>query len=694
MRHVAALCTAASALSFTPGIAQAQAGPPLTAVPMSPRLPPKAGVIIPDVERPADALQIPALTQAAPLRNAVIVQNANPLAAIQRLPVQRALSGAEVAATRSLKLGNATLDLTPVLANPEALPNVARRLQALPGVTVKATDISAYVVPQGLIVRSFLNYEIRPGSCTNVTLRRAIEDAGGSCAERLSESQKLAGYSDPGSARFVADPAKRATAMAKARVEWAKQEAETKARVADFRTILSNPGEREKLVAAVGAAEVARLQGLNDEALAGELINAAETKIEDVMFIPEGDAVDDTSRNMSPDWRRKLDIPIAIKSSRETLADQIYLTGFTLGRQYEWSKRIEKTIKWCWVGCAVTYYAGARAAFSYGFGLRFPVLVGGTYRYQETSPDDRNATLALTMRPINGTPAQYLASGLSSSQLFAGQEFVAELKASAGYEYKLPIIGEDRRNVDLFNYDLAAMLPAPFTNGQFEPPAPGGPGPQIEFPFRSIDLLMGYGNWGAAGVKAHPLVKFELTSDKLRFKLHDAVAKRDIIAENGTRATLAIDREKGETRFALSDPVYNLAFTVTPGVEAHAFIDVGVWSDNWFFPIWFPQIAITLPPGGIDFSCHAETVCSRSFVYAAGEAKPKIVVTPATSVGGMERPQIDSAATQINADPNAATAIPSAAAEPKPQVPQDVKVPPKVIQPIPLPVPPRPPRRP
>jgi hypothetical protein len=33
--------------------------------------------------------------------------------------------------------------------------------------------------------------------------------------------------------------------------------------------------------------------------------------------------------------------------------------------------------------------------------------------------------------------------------------------------------------------------------------------------------------------------------------------------------------------------------------------------------VWFPAVAVTLPPGGIDFSCHAGTICKRDYVYTA-----------------------------------------------------------------------------
>jgi hypothetical protein len=48
-----------------------------------------------------------------------------------------------------------------------------------------------------------------------------------------------------------------------------------------------------------------------------------------------------------------------------------------------------------------------------------------------------------------------------------------------------------------------------------------------------------------------------------------------------------------------------------------------VWSNNWDWPIWFPQLAIELPPGGVDFGCHEGTVCSRSFTFnAKGASSP------------------------------------------------------------------------
>jgi hypothetical protein len=293
------------------------------------------------------------------------------------------------------------------------------------------------------------------------------------------------------------------------------------------------------------------------------------------------------------------------------------------------------------VGCSVTYYAGAQAGFSYGFGLRFPIVVDGKYQYTNDGGAD-HAYLTATMTPVDGTPAQYAASGLASSQIFNGQEFVAELQANAGYEYKLPLIGEDSHSLTV-GYNLADKLPAPYTHGQFRPAARGTNSGEIPFVLNSIELLAGYGNWGAAGIQVHPAVKVGLHSDALKLILHDNVANTDQQIVNGQRMPLAVDAAARTSNFSIGSPVYNLGFIVTPGVDAHAFIDVGVWSDSWDFPVWFPQVAITLPPGGVDFSCHSGTVCRRDYVYTATYSSDPTVDTGGLTVmgddGGSAQPQ-------------------------------------------------------
>jgi hypothetical protein len=629
-------CAAASAAILLASTAHAQtrpSGPFIGAIKGSPALQ-KQAVVVPRAEQPADRLQIAAAVQAPALPNTLLVQSANPLTSIEQLQVQRELSLPEIRSTRTLQLGSSTVDLSAMLENRDALPNVARRLQDVPSaVSVKAADVNAYVVPQGLIVRSFLNYQVKPGTCSDSARRRQIEQAGIACARRMSESERVTEYSNPDSPRFVEDPAQRAQAVAKARQDWAAQDQRTAAGIANFRAILANPAERQKIEAAVGAEETARLGQLSDDQLAAELINAAETKIEDVMFIPKADELDRSTldvadggvrsagaagafRNVAADFRGRMAVAQPITpAENQPIDDVVFLTGFTLGRQYEWSKRIEKTINWCLVGCSETYYAGARAGFSYGFGLRFPIVVDGKYRYTKDDSGE-HAYLTATMTPVDGTPQQYAAAGLPASKIFNGQELVAELQASAGYDYKLPLIGEGHRTLTV-GYDLADKLPAPYSHGQFRPPAPGTSSGEIPFVMKSVDLLMGYGNWGAAGILVHPAVKVGLHSDALKLVLHDNFANSDQRIINDQKMPLSVDPAQRKSSFSIGSPVYNLGFQVTPGVDAHAFIDISVWSDEWDFPVWFPAVAITLPPGGVDFSCHAGTVCRRDYLYTA-----------------------------------------------------------------------------
>jgi hypothetical protein len=646
-------CAAASAAILLTSTAHAQtspSGPFARAVRAAPALQ-KQAVVVPRAEQ-QDARQIVPAVAAPSLPNTLLVQSANPLTSIEQLQVQRELSLPEIRSTRALQLGNSTVDLSAMLENRDALPNVARRLQDAPAaVSVKAADVSAYVVPQGLIVRSFLNYQVKPGTCSDSARRQQIEQAGIACARRMSEGERVAQYSNPDSPRFVEDSAKRAQAIAKARQDWAAQDQKTAEGIANFRAILANPAERQKIEAAVGAAETARLEQLGDDQLAAELINAAETKIEDVMFIPKADEVDRGAldvagggmrnagaagafRNVAADFRGRMAVAQPMSpAENQPIDDVVFLTGFTLGRQYEWSKRIEKTINWCLVGCSETYYAGARAGFSYGFGLRFPIVVDGKYRYTKDDSGE-HAYLTATMTPVDGTPQQYAAAGLPSNKIFNGQELVAELQASAGYDYKLPLIGEGHRTLTV-GYDLADKLPAPYSHGQFRPPAPGTSSGEIPFVMKSVDLLMGYGNWGAAGILVHPAVKVGLHSDALKLVLHDNFANSDQRIVNGQKMPLSVDPAQRKSSFSIGSPVYNLGFQVTPGVDAHAFIDISVWSDEWDFPVWFPAVAITLPPGGVDFSCHAGTICRRDYLYTATfSSDPRADVGDLTVNGG------------------------------------------------------------
>ena len=72
-----------------------------------------------------------------------------------------------------------------------------------------------------------------------------------------------------------------------------------------------------------------------------------------------------------------------------------------------------------------------------------------------------------------------------------------------------------------------------------------------------------------------------------------------------------------------SAPCLSHRIQITPGLAARLFIDVAVWSDHWDWPVWFPQIAVTLPPDGATFTCHEKTVCSYDYLYSPTDEKDK-----------------------------------------------------------------------
>ena len=144
---------------------------------------------------------------------------------------------------------------------------------------------------------------------------------------------------------------------------------------------------------------------------------------------------------------------------------------------------------------------------------------------------------------------------------------------------------------------------------------PGEHGPDGQFFFDQIDLLGGLLNFGVAGGRLSPAVDLDLHSNKLQFTLNDEVLKRSTHINSNQTVSLDVGPSPtgNESHFSVGNPVYNLGFTVTPGLNPNVWVDIDVWSNTWNWPIWFPQLAVDLPPHGIDFGCHADTTCVMDF---------------------------------------------------------------------------------
>ena len=603
-----------------------------------------------EVERPVDLdVQVP--------QDSVLLRQRDTSDLLQAMPVRRRLSLQAVRAQPVIELEQGTADMRPVLENRAAPVNLAQRLRAAPQVArVQADTFEIAEVPQGIVVRQYVAYALQPGACSNPTQRRAMAEQGVQCFTRSTPVERNQAFASDGSARFVGDRGERQRALAEAGRAEAEQQAQIDADITELRAKFADPTQRAEIAAQIGSAEVARLETLSDEDLQAEIINTAQVEIEEVMFIPNLAAHDlqiqarpgfgrstptmgggyalagsggTQSSSLPPAARRgpdglrvqagpiggasdfrprePLDISEDIAIDRE-----IYLTGFTYGREYEWRRRVSITIAWCFTGCRRTYYVEPYAGFSYGFGLRFPIRMEGTYRYRHQNGNER-AAFVPQFTPINGDVQDYSNAGLASSQLFGGQELVAEATAYSGLVYKLPYGRQGDFSLFDVGIDLTDRLPAPFANGQLVPPSPGDRTDPVTRAFESVDLLLNRGNFGAVGARVHPAVQLRLVSEGLSFILRDDVADNQIrMNRSGEAYPLAVNANH-VSRFSVRDPLYNLGFELTPGLIGRTFVDISLWSNHWDWPVWFPQLAVRLPPNGIDFTCHDDTACSHQY---------------------------------------------------------------------------------
>jgi hypothetical protein len=546
--------------------------------------------------------------------SSVVLKDARVSQIIGSLKVKRTISGASLRSNQKLEIGATRVDMGPLLANPAALPNVANRLRAKPTlVAVLADEITAYEVEQGLIIHTFLSYVPKPGACGSASGRTQLASAGANCAKKVDPAGRTAAFSDSQNARYIANPAARAKAVKAAEAEVAQARGGINADIAILRGKLSSAEGKAEIAAEVGAAETARLTKLSDAQLEEEAVNTAITSIDEIMFIPNADQLDGRRPTLNKLKDIKSNTP-PVRSTRD-LENRIFITGFTLGKNYEWGRRIEKTISWCVVGCKKTYFVGASAQLGYGAGLRFPVQLGGTYDYLEKG-GSRSAKLTPSFEPVNGSEADYAAAGLPSDKLFEGKELVAQFSFAAQFGYKLP--GSSAGINEKWNRDFTKYLPGDLYDGQFDPPAPGEKRESIKVfnDDKAFDLLGSQANFYVVGAQLFPAVKIGLTSGELSFDMLDKVSGKETkLSKSGEPVSLGINADRS-SQWTIGNPRYNLAFELTPGLNPRLFLDLAVWSTEWNDQVWFPQIAVTLPPGGVNFGCHAGTVCARDYKFS------------------------------------------------------------------------------
>ncbi len=555
--------------------------------------------------------------QTLPLAGSVTLRPGRFGDVIRSLPVTRQIGGDELRVNPTIKVGKSQLDFRKMLANPMALINVSKRLASIPDlVAVRPGDLTAFEVGRGVVVRDFLSYSFKPGACSTESNRARIAATGVSCFTRSSPTEIDNSYAKAGSLRFVRDPGRRAKALSDARARRAQVGQDIDTSLAEFRAQLADPAKRAELAAAVGDAELARLDAMDDTTLTGELINSSEHQIEQVFYVPTAAPSQQPATPAPPPPPKVEDV-----SASYPLGTYNYLAGFTLGRDFEWSQGVQTTIKWCLVGCKKTYYAKVSAGFGYKFGLRFPIQLTGTYNYALKN-NAQSGTVTTQIATIDGSAADYASTGLPGNLVYNGKELVASFNAHAGVGAKLPLVGQiGPIDIPLVDYDLTTLLPGSFANGQFKPPEPGVPGPSAPFILEQLDLLGGRGNFGILGAQVFPAVDVRMDSTLLSLTLTDRFAgnKATILPAGTTSVPVAL--KNGAAEFLIGNPQYGIQFTLTPGLNARLFIDLAVWGAKVDWPVWFPQLAVTVPSDGLKFECHAGTVCSNEFRFTPNGAQ-------------------------------------------------------------------------
>jgi hypothetical protein len=267
--------------------------------------------------------------------------------------------------------------------------------------------------------------------------------------------------------------------------------------------------------------------------------------------------------------------------------------------------------------------------------------------YETVVHPNNSAEAKLTPQfvPIEGDVNDFFSAGLDASQMYNAQEIVAQVGADAGFSVNLPGFGSSQ-NFSV-GVDFTNLLPSPYTGGRFQPPAPGAHGIDSNYVFNTIDLLGGLLDFGFVGGAVYPAVQINLHSNDLHFTLNDELGRRQTRITSGQSVSVGDSAAPvgAYSHFSVGNPVYNLGFTVTPGLAPTVFVDIAIWSDQWQWPVWFPQLAINLPPNGIDFGCHAGTTCVIDFqpVYnaatgqAADMSKETDVADRTLTGGGCQR---------------------------------------------------------
>lgn len=311
-----------------------------------------------------------------------------------------------------------------------------------------------------------------------------------------------------------------------------------------------------------------------------------------------------------------------------------FLTGFTEGDQWEWSRR--------WDFPTGGYFR-VKASAWYDYGLRVPVQITGTLTptsIQVTGGDKPSEfEVELKASALDAAKSYYEDLGLKSADLHDGKELV--LSAGLQITFTLHVLGTDinERLPKNDAFDFSQNFRPPFgdcgTNCGFNVWIPA------EITRTSVNILGIIKGSARAGVNVSGNGSIQADFEALsgttvvqswgRGNKKSAANKRRLSFGSASQALSQLSEAPvlGGLSFCdygyrLSSPGYQWGIVLTPGVRAD--IDISLWPIKETFtvqPLWLDALAIRL--GNLSLGPHAGSKTSYTLKHGRKAGDPQLV---------------------------------------------------------------------
>lgn len=310
-----------------------------------------------------------------------------------------------------------------------------------------------------------------------------------------------------------------------------------------------------------------------------------------------------------------------------------FLTGFTEGDQWEWSRR--------WDFPTGGYFR-VKASAWYDYGLRVPVQIKGTLDPTSirVSGGDQPSEyeVKLEASALDAPKSYYEDVGLKSADVHDGKELV--LSAGLQVTFTLHVLGTDinERLPSNDAFDFSQDFKPPFgdcgTNCGFNVWIPA------EITHTGVNILGIIKGSARAGVNVSgngtARIDFEALSGSSvvqswgKGDKKNASNKRRISLSKANQALTQVseapvlnDVTSREYGYRLSSPGYDWGIVLTPGIRAD--IDIHLWPIKETFtvqPLWLDALAIRL--GNLSLGPHAGTKTSYTLKHGRKSGDPKL----------------------------------------------------------------------